>query len=169
MMPQMPKPLLVFDTVSLANFLFADATHVLTLRYTGRSRITGQVFDELTSGMRARPKLKIIESLLTKKQFSLVSLTMAENARYAEILTNLGRGESSCIAVAASRGWTMVTDDRAARSRCAELKIPVTGTIGILKAACADKQIVPSEADRILHRMVEIGFYSPVRRVSDLL
>ena len=47
--------------------------------------------------------------------------------------------------------------------------IPVTGTIGILRAFCADRIVSAEEADALLARMVAIGFCSPIRRVSDLI
>lgn len=165
----MRNPVFVFDTVSLANFLLADAAHVLTLRYSGRAVITEQVLDELTSGMRARSRLKSVDALLENKSFGLVTMTTPEHALYADLIANLGRGEASCIATASSRGWTTVTDDRAARSHCAEMGVRVTGTVGILKAACLDKQINPSEADHILREMIDEGFFSPAGRISDLL
>jgi len=51
----------------------------------------------------------------------------------------------------------------------AERQIPVTGTIGILKALCLDKTVTAEQANAILGRMVDTGFYSPVRRISDIL
>ena len=62
----------------------------------------------------------------------------------------------------------VVTDDRTASRRCASRGIRVTGTIGILRALCADRIVSAEEADALLARMVEIGFCSPIRRVSDL-
>ena len=59
--------------------------------------------------------------------------------------------------------------DRTARRRCANRGVLVTGTIGILRALCADRIVSAEEADTLLARMVEIGFYSPIRRVSDLI
>ena len=47
--------------------------------------------------------------------------------------------------------------------------IPATGTIGILKALCVDRTLSAEEADAVLGRMVAIVFYSPIRRISDLL
>jgi predicted nucleic acid-binding protein len=169
MMPRMRKPAFVFDTVSLANFLLADAAKVLVLRYSGRAFITEQVFDELTSGMRLRPRLKDIENLIGRKHFGLIAMTTSERALYSNLINNLGKGEASCIAAGSARGLTIVTDDRAARSHCAEAGLKVTGTVGILKAACLDKQLQPSEADRILREMIDNGFYSPAGRISDLL
>jgi predicted nucleic acid-binding protein len=165
----MRKQEFVFDTVSLANFLLTDASKVLVLRYSGRAFITEQVYDELTSGMHSRPGLKNVVTLLSKKHLSLVAMTQRDRVLYSTHIANLGRGEASCIAMAFSRGWKVVTDDRAARVHGVEIGIKVTGTIGILKAACLDKQLQASEADRILREMIDQGFYSPVSRITDLL
>jgi len=62
-----------------------------------------------------------------------------------------------------------VTDDRAARGQCSLLKIPFTGTIGILKAAFLEGQISLSQADDILGKMIKTGFYSPIRNLSDIV
>ena len=51
----------------------------------------------------------------------------------------------------------------------AERGVPVTATIGILKALCIDQTIASREADAILSRMVKAGFYSPMHRISDLV
>ncbi|MDD5672774.1 MAG: DUF3368 domain-containing protein [Chitinivibrionales bacterium] len=165
----MRKHLFVFDTVSLANFLLSDADKILTARYSGRAFITEQVFDELTSGMRMRPRLALVDSLLKQNHFDCITLTAPEHTRYADLIANLGKGEASCIAAAWARGWTVVTDDRAARGHGAEMGLAVTGTIGILKAACREKQVTASVADHILQAMIDNGFYAPVRRISDLL
>jgi len=62
----------------------------------------------------------------------------------------------------------MVSDDRAARSQCIQMNIPVTGTIGILKASVIDGLLTTAKADEILQKMVEKGFYSPIRSMADI-
>ena len=96
-------------------------------------------------------------------------MATAERDLFVELLRTLGTGEASCIALAVGWGGVVVTDDRTARRYCAGRGIPVTGTIGILRALCADRIVSAEEADALLARMVAIGFYSPVRRVSDLI
>lgn len=96
-------------------------------------------------------------------------MTMPKDELFVGLLRALSSGEASCVVLAGHRNGIVATDDRAARSSCAERGIPVTGTIGILKALCIDRTITSEEADAILNRMVGAGFYSPVRRVSDLL
>lgn len=92
----------------------------------------------------------------------------SERQTYRDLLHMFGPGEASCIACAASRGGTAVTDDRTARQSCGEHNIPVTGTIGILQACRADGVISTEEADGILSAMMDAGYYSPVQRISDL-
>ena len=67
------------------------------------------------------------------------------------------------------RGGTVVTDDRAARGSCSERDVPFTGTIGILKACARDGTLEADEADAVLNLMMDAGYLSPVRRISDLL
>jgi hypothetical protein len=165
----MPERSYIFDTVSLGNFLLAEATEIISHRYGGRAYITNEVIDELMAGMRIHPALTGINGLIEKKQIDIVVMSAAERRHYASLIANLGRGEASCIAVARARRWTVISDDRACRNHCAEMHVPVTGTIGILKAACIDHSLAPHEADRILDAMIAAGFFSPVQRISALL
>jgi predicted nucleic acid-binding protein len=48
------------------------------------------------------------------------------------------------------------------------MKIPVTGTVGILKASALDGHISLAQADESLRKMIEAGFYSPVRSIVDI-
>ena len=65
--------------------------------------------------------------------------------------------------------FDVVTDDRAARKQCSLMKIPFTGTVGILKASILDEQLKLAQADDILGKMIDRGFYSPVRSISDIV
>jgi predicted nucleic acid-binding protein len=49
------------------------------------------------------------------------------------------------------------------------MKIPVTGTVGILKASVLDGQIPLARADDILQKMIAAGFYSPIRNIADIV
>ena len=48
------------------------------------------------------------------------------------------------------------------------MNIPVTGTIGILKASVSDEHLDLDQADRILSKMIDAGFYSPLRSLADI-
>lgn len=165
----MPKKQWIFDTVVLSNFLLVDASSVLEQRYSGKAIITGQVYDEICSGFQNYPTLKKIEQLIAKKVFLIHNLTQKEHNVYLDMIEVLGKGEASCIARAQTSSSVIVTDDRLARKKCRQLDIPITGTIGILKASVASHQLDLEEADKYLEKMIKAGFYSPVRSIPDIM
>jgi predicted nucleic acid-binding protein len=169
----MPEDSWYFDTVSLCNFFLSDAEKVLENRYRKQAYITGEVYNEICAGFVKYPVLKKIETLLSRKIFSLVSLSVDDRRLYSSLIACLGRGEASCIAAANQTGASnsrkiVVTDDRAARKQCHQLHIPFTGTIGILKASVSEGRLSPDQADIYLDRMIRQGFYSPVRSISEI-
>ena len=165
-----PKAAWYFDSVSLSNFALAGKVDLLLRRYpSGRLCVTTQVVDEVLGGIQAgHGALKSILIALERGVIHPVTLSAPEFRRYQELLSTLGSGEASLIAAAAGRRGTVVTDDRHARAVCRDLRIPVTGTLGILKAAYGEGMITPAEADKILADMVRHGFYSPVRTLAEL-
>jgi predicted nucleic acid-binding protein len=48
------------------------------------------------------------------------------------------------------------------------MKIPFTGTVGILKASLLDGHLPLPRADEILSKMIAAGFYSPIRSLADI-
>ena len=165
----MPKKQWVFDTVALSNFLLSDATFILEKRYHNRGLIPWQVYDEISAGMVQYPKLKQVSTLIDSQVLELITLSKTEHNHFLELIGILGKGEAACLAIAKKRGVIVVTDDRTARGRCSLLKIPFTGTIGILKAAHLQGQLSMAQANEILAKMIQAGFYSPVRSMSDIL
>ena len=166
----MPETSYFFDTVSLSNFAMSGALPLLVQRYGTAATVPNEVLDELIAGTAAgHAALQHVVDLVNQGVFASTALTKVERQVLAETISHLGQGEASCIAAATKRGGTVVTDDRAARNACSERKVPVTGTIGILKAACIEGQVSVEEADRILTAMVRYGFYSPVHRIRDIL
>jgi len=165
----MPDTRWIFDAVSIGNFFLSGGEELLLRRYSRRMVISWQVYDELTAGAIRFPALRKIQALVTHKRLPVVTLTSGEHAEYSHWIRRLGKGESACLAVAHARSWTVVTDDKAARQECASAGIAVTGTIGILVAACRDRQVRVEEADALLCGMIEAGFYSPVASISKIL
>ena len=170
-MPDRPSRRFFFDTVTLGNFALAGCFGLLVDRYGTSLYVTEQVRVELAAGRAGGyAGLDAVEAALSAGSISQAGpMDTAERELFTELLRTFGAGEASCIALALQRGAVVVTDDRTARRRCAGRGIPVTGTIGILHALGADHIVSAEEADALLARMVEIGFYSPIRRVSDLI
>ncbi len=165
----MPEKNWIFDTVTLSNFLLSDSTFILEIRYSRRGLITCEIYDELSAGMVEYPKLKHIDQLVDNEIFKQVSLSRKEHRHFRELIVHLGKGEASCIAYAKERDVIVVTDDRCARRQCSHLKIPVTGTIGILKASVLDGHLKLDQADTSLSKMTDAGFYSPLRSIADII
>ena len=165
----MPDIKWVFDTVSLSNFIFSSATFILEKRYKGEACITREVFNEISTGISVYPELKIIDTLIDNRIFNTISLSKSEHAVFRELIGTLGKGEASCIAAAKVRSLVVVTDDRAARNTCNQKNIPLTGTIGILKTAVIDEQVALSQANEIHRKMVDCGFYSPIKNLRDVI
>jgi predicted nucleic acid-binding protein len=165
----MPEKKWVFDTVVLSNFFLSDSIFILEQRYRKRAVITRQVYDELSSGMSEYPELRQIDNLFKDKAFKLVSLSSKEHQHFLQMIGFLGKGEASCIALATEQTAIVVTDDRAARRQCSWVKIPVTGTVGILKASVLEGNISLVRADKSLQKMIDAGFYSPIRSIADIV
>ena len=164
----MPEKKWVFDTVALSNFLLSDSIFILAERYRKRGVITWQVYDEISAGIAEYPELKQVDKLIEDKTFKLVSLSRKEYQHFLQLIGHLGKGEASCVAFAKEQTAIVVTDDRSARKQCSVMKIPVTGTVGILKASALDGYISLAQADESLRKMIEAGFYSPVRSIVDI-
>ena len=164
------RKLVVFDAVVLSNFALAERLDVITTRYRGRGAVTTEVSDEIDRGVASGyAALETVAGMVGGRGLRLLTLTREERRLYATLLRHLGAGEASCLAVVEARGGVVATDDRAARARCASMGILVTGTIGILKAACQDGNLSAEKADDSLRRMIAAGFYSPVRTISSIL
>ena len=165
----MPEKNWIFDTVALSNFLLSDSTFILENRYRQGGLITFEIYDEISAGMMEYPKLKQIDRLVDDETIKLVSLARQEREHFQELIVCLGKGEASCIAYAKERNVIVVTDDRSARRQCSQMKIPVTGTIGILKASVLDGHLKLDQADKVLSKMTDAGFYSPLRSIADII
>lgn len=165
----MPKKQWVFDTVVLSNFLISNSAYILENRYKGKGIITSEVYVETSAGIPQIHSLSYVDRLIEKRIFSLCSLTRKERGFFKEMITFLGYGEASCIAFAKERNVVVATDDRTARKQCANMKIPVTGTIGILRASVQDCLVNMQQANEVLVNMINSGFYSPVNSITDIL
>jgi predicted nucleic acid-binding protein len=164
----MPENKWVFDSVSLSNFLLSEAIFILQKRYHKSGFITWQVYDEVSAGISEYPKLKLVDDLIEDKTLKPVALSISQRKDFRELIGYLGKGEASCIAFAKEQNVTVVTDDRTARKQCSLMKIPFTGTLGILKASLEDGHLSLALADEILHKMIEAGFYSPIRNFAGI-
>lgn len=166
----MSKPEIFADTVVLSNFVFGGLFENLLQRYGEHLRITTQVLDEIESGIAVGyTELEIIHEAVKNNRLKTIPLDKAEYDFYSSLLANLGRGEASCISCARNRKAVIATDDRAARRVCIKHNIKITGTIGILKSAVTTGMLSIDAAEAALVRMSSAGFYSPIKRLEDII
>ena len=76
--------------------------------------------------------------------------------------------EAACLAVAAHRNGRVLTDDRDARKLAAQMKIPVSGTLGVLLRLVQIDALTLPEANNMLKQMIAQGYRSPVEKLDDL-
>jgi len=156
-----------FDSVTLSNFALAGGLHVLVGRYGGRGFVTTQVVDELTRGVTAGYGALVgCLDLADQGILRVVSLDRSERKVYRQLVAHLGAGEAGTIAAAHRRHGVVVTDDLAVRRTCADMRIKVTGTIGILRASVGDGDLLLADANDLLRGMIAAGFYSPINRLT---
>lgn len=100
----------------------------------------------------------------------LTSLQDEQELRlFGELPKRLHSGEASCIAIARCRGWTFLTDDRAARNQANRLGITVSGSLGCLVLAIESNNATLEQANSWLGEMMNLGYRSPVNDLAPLL
>jgi predicted nucleic acid-binding protein len=155
--------------VSACRNSLADALPLIERRYAGRAFLSTAVYDEILAGVSVgHRQLQAIDGAIGRRAVVVLAPTAEEYETCRTLLSRLGKGEVSCLALARCRRMTVVTDDRAARRACEDLKVRYTGTIGILQAAVRDGHLALAEADAVLDRMIAAGFWSPVNSISQL-
>ncbi|MBC7961346.1 MAG: DUF3368 domain-containing protein [Steroidobacteraceae bacterium] len=161
-------PDIIFDTMVISNFAKAAQLGLLRALYPDNACCSGFVVAEVLRGFRqGHGDLEELVQLLSNgwpRQEELA--TPAERQLYARISISLGDGESSCLTLAARRGYVFACDDRLARSEAVRLEIALTGTVGILIKAVRTGAIDLKKANLILKSMIAAGFYAPMTRIT---
>jgi predicted nucleic acid-binding protein len=162
---------IVLDCCVVSNFALAGSLGVLEALYDDRAYLTDFVAAEIMRGIQAgHAALEAIPKAVQAGWLRETGLrTAAEKRLFGSLSWSLGLGEASAIAVAKSRRFLFASDDRVARAEAAALKVPLTGTLGILARSVRVGFSDARSADECLSRMIDTGFYSPVRSVRELV
>ena len=162
-------PEIVLDTCVISNFALAGALGILESLYRGRAYITDFVAAEILRGIQAgHARLEAIPKAGGAGWVKETGLRKGEEKKLFEALSlSLGLGEASSIAIAKGRGYVLASDDRVARAEAGGLRIPATGTLGILVKAVESGVCDLRTADGYLEKMIRAGFFSPVRSLGE--
>jgi predicted nucleic acid-binding protein len=165
---------IIVNTTVLSNFASIDQLvllqHLFTTLY-----LSTQVYEEIQRGLDEGYQFyagieQQIFPFSPSGWLRLTSLTSDQELQLFNALpARLHRGEASCLALAKHRGWTLLTDDCAARNEAARLSIPVSGSIGCLVLAVERGAVVLEQANAWLAAMITEGYRSPVVDLTPLL
>jgi predicted nucleic acid-binding protein len=159
----MAGPVLLDNTV-LVNFAVAERPDLVLRTWPESVCTIPAVRDEYSRG--------VANDVLPESAWSqlpLCELTEEEVAFATNLSSRLGAGERTCLAVAHSQDGLFVSDDADARGEARDRGIAVTGTLGILARAVGEDIISLREGNRLLARMIEAGYRSPVDRLDTFL
>ncbi len=104
----------LLDNTLLSNFTLVERADLVRLGLGEHAVTTEAVWDELQTGMRV--------GRLPDQDWSwlqVLALEEGEQVLYRHFARRLNMGEASCLAIAASRGYRVLTDDRDAREMAA--------------------------------------------------
>jgi predicted nucleic acid-binding protein len=109
------------------------------------------------------PDVAAVEQAVEDNRVQIVRLTQKERRLYERILrtTRLDEGESEAIALASTRGLTLIVDDKEARHTAAALGVRFLGTAGVLLEAFINKQMTHSELEDAIMDLAGIIWLSP--------
>jgi predicted nucleic acid-binding protein len=163
-------PEIVFDCCCISNFALSDSLFILERLYGQSAHITNFVSAEILRGIQQNHKdlMKVQEALRKGWIKEIVLNSKKEKSLYETLAVSLGLGEASSIAAAKFRGYVFACDDRAARRESGLMAVKLTGTVGILEKAVEKRIVSLNEGNRILIKMIEIGFYSPVKSLKNI-
>jgi predicted nucleic acid-binding protein len=152
----------VVDNTVLSNFAHIQQPTLLATAFDQPVTVRA-VIDELEVGVRNARIPSVDWSWLP-----VIELTDDERVTAERLNQTLGRGEAECIALAKSRQWIVLTDDRDARRAAQEVNLIVSGTLGALMNLVRGTALSLIEADEFLTTMKQRGYRCPVNSLSEL-
>ena len=135
----------LLDNTVLSNFALVGRPELLQSALSETGATVREVLVEYEAGLHVGRLPPVDWSWL-----SVLEISETERAMYERFQARLGRGEAACLALAAVRGHRVVTDDRTAREMAMQMRIPISGTVGLLVRLVDLKRLSLSEADDLL-------------------
>ena len=154
----------LLDNTVMSNFAVIERPDLLHVAFGSGLATSQQAIDELQAGVRLGRLSSLDWSWLP-----VWTVEEAEMPHYDRFLSKLNAGEAACLALALTRDCRILTDDRDAREFARRLKIPLSGTLGVLVRLIDIGSLRIEEADALLSQMIAAGYRSPVTSLQDLV
>jgi predicted nucleic acid-binding protein len=164
----------IANTTIISNFAAVGQLELLHTRFD-KLYIPDQVYEEIQTGLLQGYSFyeNIDQHIHPFAQTGWLHLTALNSSdefqTFGKLLGTLHSGEASCLSIAYHRGWMFISDDKAARKASATLGISISGTLGILLSLVKENLLSLVDADDVLGRMVQVGYYSPVTSLSEIV
>jgi len=152
------------DNTVMSNFAAVGRPDLLRIAFGDTLATPQQAFAELEAGLSIG-KLPDLDW----QWLPVWTLDATEVPRYRQFLHTLNAGEAACLAMALARGCRILTDDRDARKLARQLRVPLSGTLGVLTRLVDIEHLSLEEADALLSQMIAAGYRSPVISLRDLV
>ena len=105
-----------------------------------------------------------LDTLLENGTFQIVRPdTEQELSDYVSLTAQLDDGEAMTCILAASRGWSVVTDDRKALRWLASQTVPALGTLYFLHQWANDSKTTPEDLKKVLLNVQDKAHFLPPR------
>ena len=154
----------LLDSTVMSNFAAIKRPDLLRTAFGSRLATSQQAFDELQAGVRLGKLPSLDWSWLP-----VWTLEEEEVSYYHRLLSRLNAGEAACLAMALIRKCRILTDDGDAREFARHLKVPLSGTLGVLVRLIDLGVLNLDDADALLSQMMTAGYRSPVTSLQDLV
>ena len=154
----------LLDNTVMSKFAAIERPDLLRTAFGSGLATSQQAFDELQAGMRQDKLPNLDWSWLP-----VWTLEESESTHYDRFLARLNAGEAACLAIALTRRCRILTDDRDARELAHRLKIPLSGTLGVLVRLIDIGSLSLAEADALLAQMIAKGYRSPITSLQRLI
>lgn len=154
----------LLDNTVLSNFALVERPDLLRAALGTAAATTADVMAEFEAGVELGRVPETDWSWLRT-----MTLSPTEQALYQQLQQHLNTGEAACLALAFHREARVLTDDRDARGLAGQMRIPVSGTVGVLVRLIKIKHLTLIEADSLLGEMIAKGYRSPIETLESLL
>lgn len=161
--------IVIVDSSVLINFLLLEHLDWLEQLPGHEFHVSEHVIAEVTQP----PQAALLKRSIDAGRIRVATITeTAEMTLYVELRARLGDGESASLAIAASRGWKIASDERGRFRREADARLGpdrVIGTMELFVAAIRAELMTVDEADIAKNRLGQNRFHMSVETFRKLV